>query len=150
MRYGIIFTMDCTRDEYVNYYLPPKRIRRKLQLTEGDEQYDYDHLEGAWTKGKHRKLVGELNQDDFDELVSFCGLRAQDVETMGSLGVPWAGCGGFGVAPAVSFTSSHYSAFVDAYVTPIPSFDPVNRAEDEEWQERAWDRIKAALLRRYN
>ncbi len=146
MRYGIILTVDIPRSENIGYFAPPQHIRRKLQLTEGDEQYDYGHLDGDWKNGKHRKYVGELDQKDFDEVVRHCGLRAQDVETMGSLGVPWAFPG---VAPAVSFRASFYEAFVDAYVTPLPEFEIENRVGDDEWMERAWDRIKAALLKRY-
>ncbi|HUU87646.1 MAG TPA: hypothetical protein VMX17_07835 [Candidatus Glassbacteria bacterium] len=144
MKYGIIYTIDITRDEYVEYYLPPKRIRRKLQLTEGDESYDLDHMGGPWTKGKHRKLVGVLNQKDFDDFVDSCSLTADDVETMGSLGLF-----GYGISPAISFNSQHYSGFANAYVTPIPSFELINRADDEDWQDRSWARIKAAIVKKY-
>lgn len=146
MRYGIILTVDIPRDESIGYYLPPKRLRKRFMLTEGDDQYDYGHLGGPWEKGKHRKLVGELSQEEFDEVVRHCGLRPQDVETLGSLGAPWSFPG---IAPAISFRAEYYEAFVEAYVTPLPDIEIENRVGDDEWMERAWERIKKAILKRY-
>ena len=118
------------------------------ERTEDDDSYDYDYLEVPWEDGHHSKWVGVLNQEQFDEFIEATGLHIQDVETMGSLGVPWAFPG---IAPAISFTGGGGEEVIqDAYVTPIPDIELKNRLEDEEWQERAWERIKAALLRRYD
>jgi hypothetical protein len=101
MRFGVIYSVDVPGGVSIREYLPPRRLlRRKMYLTEGDEQYDYGYLGGRWEGGKHLKLVGELSRTEFDELVDHLGLYATDVETMGSLGVPWTPSG-FGVAPAV-------------------------------------------------
>jgi hypothetical protein len=115
-----------------------------MDLTEGDESYELGHLEGEWRNGKHRKLVGVLSQSDFDELVEDCEIAAQDVETMGCLGVPWGWH-----APAISFRSEHDCAIVEAYVTPLPSFEIKNRQDDDEWQNRAWERIRDAVIKKY-
>lgn len=142
MRFYVILTIDIPRAEYINRYAPSKRIRRKLTLTEGDEQYEYDYLEGIWEHGKHRKYCGELNRKDFEEMVSDCGLLADTVETMGSLTE-------FGWFNAISFRSEHYSAIVSAYVTPIPDFPGSSEWRSEESMQGAWDRVKDVVCRTY-
>ena len=61
---------------------------------------------------------------------------------MGSLGAPWSPSG-FAFAPAFAFNGGGYSSIQSAYVTPLPEFKP---RDDEEWQDRAWERIKRAML----
>jgi len=82
-------------------------------------------------------IVAILDRDQFDDFVKNCGLHAEDVQTLGSLGAP-----GFGVgwAPAISFISDDPVAIQSAYVTPLPE---VRR---EHGRDGDWDRVRRAVL----
>jgi hypothetical protein len=138
------------------------------EQTEGDEQYDYDHLGGEWRQGKHRKYCGILTQEQFDEFVQELGLHASDIETMGSIGAP-----GFGpfVVNAVSFDLDSDEAIANAYVTPcgtkaelisflrememnvpVPLFD--DDRQQYLWPEideagAVWNNLRAAIVAKY-
>ena len=138
MQFSVIYSVDVPSDDDVSDFAPPN-----LDLwdqTEDDDQYEYDYLEGCWENGHHRKWCGILDREQFDAFIEHCGLRAEDVETMGSLGAPGFG---YGWAPAISFTSDDPDAIQSAYVTPIPD---VHR---EHGSERDWDRVRSAVLAVY-
>lgn len=139
MRFSVIYSVDMPHDVSVRVWAPPGR--RAWQQTEGDEQYDLD----IWDKGKHRKWCGLLTRKQFDAFVDKVGFKMEDVETMGSIGAP--ACG-FGCAPAFSFHDNSYGdrGYADAYVTPLPDVEP---RDDEAWQDRAWERIRRAMLSVY-
>ena len=131
MQFSVIYSVDCPSDESIDSFAPPE-----LELwneTEGDEQYELDYLEGCWEGGHHHKWAALLNREQFDEFVDHCGLTAEDVETMGSLGAPGFG---FGWAPAISFNGHDSCALQNAYVTPIPD------VEREHCDERDWRRVR--------
>lgn len=116
MMYSIIYSVDCPRSVSIRQFAPPK-LRKLWDMTEGDEQYDFGHLEGDWAKGKHRKWCALLTQEQFDEFINKTCLCASDVETMGSLGSPGFG---WGWSPAISFDyPDHDEAILNAYVTPV-------------------------------
>jgi len=147
MLFSVIYEVNCTRDTPIRQYLPRKR--RLWQQTEGDSLYDYSYLGGAWEKGRHRKLCAMLTKEQFCAFVSECGLVAEDVETMGSIGAPGFG---FGWAPAMSFRGDDYSAMLSAYVTPLAS-TPARATETEcrpirknGATERDWARVQRAVL----
>ena len=108
--------------------------------TEDDSSYEYGYLEGCWEEGHHRKWAALLTRDQFNEFIERCGLFAEDVETMGSLGAPGFG---YGWAPAISFTGDDEDAIKSAYVTPLPE------AKQEELTELDWDRTRRAVLSVY-
>ena len=135
--YSVIYSFDCPKNERVNRFNPPIKQRKKgkWELTEGDEQRDLSYLGGDWEKCKHRKWCAVLNREEFEEFVNFCELRAEDVETMGSIGAP-----GFelGWAPAISFNieTVHY-VYGNAYVTPFPNLNPdktKRRLTEVDWR----------------
>jgi hypothetical protein len=126
----------------VRPYLPPKR--HLWTQTEGDEQYELDHLGGRWEKGKHRKLCVILTKEQFCKFVDATSLFAEDVETLGSLGAP-----GFGIgwAPALSFRSEEDDAYQSAYVTPLTtrgSSDVPIRPNG--CTERDWSRVRKSVI----
>jgi len=138
MHFSIIYSADVPTDVDVLDFAPPD-----LNLwdeTEDDDQYDYGYLEGEWEHGHHRKWCALLNREQFNEFVDHCGLQAEDVETMGSLGAPGFG---FGWAPAISFNSDDPEAIQNAYVTPLPE------VQKETCGERDWDRVRNAVLAVY-
>lgn len=144
MRFSVIYSFDCSRDQYVRHFLPPRNQRSYWKQTEGDAQYDLSHLGGTWEKGKHRKLCAEsLTRRQFDAFVAHCSLDAEEGQTMGAIT-------GLGWRPAISFRN-HVSDYVEAsaYVTPYPSFDPVNRYKDPNWQFRAWSRLYRVIIKTY-
>ena len=138
MRFSIIYSANCPATEDIYHLAPPD-----LDLwdeTEGDDQYDFGYLEGRWEDGHHRKWVAVLDRDQFDHFINHCGLKAEDVETMGSLGAPGLG---FGWAPAISFTSDDPEAIQSAYVTPLPE------TRRDSCDEQDWHRVRSAVLAVY-
>jgi len=138
MLFSVIYSVDVPADENIDRLAPPN-----LELwdeTEDDGQYEYSHLEGRWDGGHHRKWCALLTRDQFDLFVEHCGMQAEDVETMGSIGSP-----GFSYewAPAISFTSDDPDAIQSAYVTPVPE------VEREQIGENDWDRVRSAVLSIY-
>lgn len=113
---------------------------------------------GAWDlddiQVKCVKASATLDVPSFDELVSSLELEAQRGDNGGMIG----GAYGWSSGPCINFDGeARYlerwdvdkMAVVSAQVVPIPSFDPVNRANDEEWMARSWDRITRAILDRW-
>jgi hypothetical protein len=114
-----------------------------MTQTEGDEQYDLSHLEGDWSKGKHRKLCALFTREQFNQFVDDTDLKAESVETMGSLGAPGFG---YGCAPAISFSGGDYDCYANAYVTPLPDIEPKRKLTDR-YMDKCWQRIKLAVLK---
>lgn len=140
--YSVIYSVDVPADESIVPYAPPNRFRFWKQ-TEGNEEYAYGYLEGVWSKGKHRKWCATLTQRQFDAFVRKLDLRAEDVETMGSLGAP-----GFGVslAPAISFDvpCEYTNVIGNAYVTPCP------KDSHDFWpDEKAWRTVRQQIIDTY-
>jgi hypothetical protein len=138
MRFSVIYSVDVPAGEDVDAYAPPGPS--PWDQTEGDEGYEYGYLEGRWEDGHHRKWAGVLDRDQFNRFVRHCSLTAEDVRTMGSLGTP--GCG-YGWAPAISFRSDDPDAITNAYVTPLP------QARKDGFDDRDWERVRAAVLAVY-
>ncbi len=142
MLFSVIYSVDVPRDVPIRGFLPRRSVRRHMDLTEGDEQYEYDYLEGDWVGGRHRKLVGLLVRPHFEALVEDLGLYAEDVETMGSIGAPglfpevWC-------APAIAFNGDDPEAIQSMYVTPIP--EVLGIGIDEE----RWERLRRVLIDHY-
>ena len=91
MQFSVIYSADCPADENIDDFAPPE-----IDLwdqTEDDSCFEYGYLEGEWENGHHRKWCAMLTRDQFTEFVEHCGLFAEDVETMGSLGAPGFGYG---------------------------------------------------------
>lgn len=154
--YSVIYTADWNPAEHeVKDFAPPK-VRKLWDLTEGDEQADYDEM--GWTR--HRKWVALLTPAEFVEFVEATYLIAEDHETMGSIGAPGYGVGW---APAIPFSGDNATgALQDAYVTPNPkglaedyepalredqlSFYPLTDDEKAELHERLWQRLREQVL----
>ena len=136
MKYFVIYSIDCQGLDSIGQYQPPKY--RTWDCTEGDDQYEYDDLEGEWEKGKHRKYVKELTSDDFRQFVDHCCLYAEDVETMGSLT-------GMGLLPAICFNCDFETAILNAYVTPLP----MNMGRTQEEAELIWDTVRKMIISKY-
>ncbi len=139
MLFSVIYSVDVPADENVNDFAPPK-LNELWDQTEGDDQYQYSYLEGCWEQGSHRKWCAFLTREQFDEFVNHCGLHAEDVQTMGSLGSPGFD---YGWSPAISFNSDSQDAIQSAYVTPIPE------VERKRFKENDWDRVRYAMLAVY-
>jgi hypothetical protein len=139
MQFSIIYSVDIPRGERLSRFAPP-HVRKFWDRTEGDEQFDLDYLDGDWKKGHHRKWCAILDREQFEEFVNHCGLFAEDVETMGSLGAP--GCG-YGLSPAISFRSDDGDAIQSAFVKPMPE------VRKKHGDERDWKRIRQAVLSLY-
>ena len=138
MQFSVIYSVDCPEDEDISRHAPPD-----LDLwdeTEGDGQYEYSYLEGRWENGTHRKWCAILEREQFDNFVDHCGLFAESVQTMGSIGAPGFG---YGWAPAISFNGHHDDCFANAYVTPLPE------SKRESGDERDWKRVRRAVLSVY-
>ena len=139
MLFSVIYSVDVPEGISLRRFTPPN-VRELWERTEGDEQYEYGHLEGRWTKGRHRKWAALLDRTQFDEFVKKVRLYAESTETMGAIGAPEMG---FGWSPAISFTSNTEEAILTAYVTPIPE------TSKQGGDNRDWNRVKNAVLSVY-
>jgi len=139
MLFSVIYSADVPSTVSIRDFAPP-HARRLWTKLEGDEGYEFSHLEGRWERGKHRKWIAQLDREQFDEFVKALDLHAESSHTLGSLGAP-----GFGVswAPAISFTSNDPDAILSAYVTPIPE------VSKHGGDERDWERVRRAVLAVY-
>ena len=145
MNFSVIYSIDVPGGTIIDRYYPPDASL--WMETEDDRESEYSYLGGDWEEGgQHRKYCALLTRDEFDAFVRHVGIWAEDVETMGSLGAPGFD---FALAPAISFTSHDGEAILSAYVTPLPSFRPTKRGDDRAWQDRAWERLKGAILAVY-
>lgn len=154
--YSVIYDFDIASDQRVARWKPPARQLRKVwTMTERDD-FNGDL---AYAKlPKHRKYCAMLTPDEFDAFVRHCGLVADTIETMGSIGAPGFG---FGWAPAICFNcDDNYAGTANAYVTPIPRGKPEDFAqafpgleltveELEAIQQRVWDELKALAVERW-
>lgn len=139
LQFSVIYSVDCTRDTNI---LPHTPSWGRWDTTEDDDQYEYDYLEGDWEGGQHRKFCAVLSREYFEKFLAEQELKAEDVETMGSLGAPGLG---FGCSPAISFNGGEDGVMKNAYVTPFPELDP-DLAKRPELSEDDWKRIKRAVL----
>jgi hypothetical protein len=139
MQFSVIYTADVPADVDVIDYAPPQG-EELWDETEDDDQFEYGYLEGRWEQGHHRKWVALLTREQFDQFIERCGLVAEDVETLGSLGAPGFG---FGWAPAISFRGDDPDAILSAYVTPVPE------VEKDHLDEQDWRRVRQAVLAVY-
>lgn len=150
MLFSVIYSVDCDEEESIAQFAPPhvrSRIKgeRVWEMTERSDAPDDAEIEGM---SKHRKWCAILTLAQFREFVEHCGLEAEDVETMGSLGAP--GCG-MGCSPAISFNGSG-DAYQNAYVTPI--LDKLcalreKKGKESIGTEEDWARIRAAMMRAF-
>jgi hypothetical protein len=140
MLFSIIYTVDIPRDDSIVRFKPP--FIHKWDMTEGDEQYEYDYLGGVWEKGKHRKWCALLTKAEFVVFIDECQLLSEDCETMGSIGAP-----GFGVgwSPAIQFNieDSYSNVIGSAYVTPIPE---IKNKEGGVFDDRDWERVRRCVI----
>ena len=138
MLFSIIYSADVPGNVDISDYAPPNLD--VWEETEDDDQYEYGYLEGRWENGHHRKWCAVLDREQFDAFVEHCGLAAENVQTMGSLGAPGYG---LGCSPAISFTSGDPDAIQSAYVTPLP------QVRKECGDQRDWNRVRSAVLAVY-
>jgi len=139
MQFSIIYSADVPFDVDIGAYAPPQ-VNELWDQTEDDDQYDFGYLEGDWEEGHHGKWCAILDREQFNEFVDHCGLQAEDIETMGSLGAPGFG---FGWAPAIAFNSDDPDAIQSAYVTPLPEVKKKCGGESD------WERVRSAVLAVY-
>lgn len=132
--FSVIYSADCVEDEDIERYAPPGI--ENWDQTEDDEQYEYNHLEGPWTNGHHRKWVAVLTLEQFEEFLDECEIESEDVETMGSIGSP--GCDHW--APAISFHGDDPGCLRGAYVSPL-----IPRTE----LEPNWEDVRLSIIERY-
>ncbi len=74
MLFSVIYSVDVPSGVSIRSFMPRRSLQRIMDCTEGDEEYEYDYLEGCWEKGKHRKLVGFLVRPHFEALIEDLGL----------------------------------------------------------------------------
>ncbi len=152
MFFSVIYEFDTCKGESVRTHIPPNR--RLWGMTEsGPSEYDYldegRHPDNQhWSKGaKHRKFCAFLTRQQFERFVEHTNLFSEDVETMGSLGAMGFG---FGLAPAISFTGDEDSCIKGAYVTPIPGRAKPHDPKHGPYSERAWQRLRRAVIKKYS
>ena len=134
----VIYSVDIPANKSLIPYRPNNI--KLWDITEGNDQYEFDYLGGKWSKGKHRKYVARLTMDQFKEFVEDQYLYPEDCETMGSLT-------GFGWLPAISFNyESNYDLVIkNAYVTPI--LKNIKNNEDlTDLDENCWKKTRKKIF----
>lgn len=136
MLFSVIYDVDIPSDANMDFYTPP-RVEELWQQTEDDSSSECNDI---WPGCQHRKWAAVLNREQFDEFVEKLSVYADSAETMGSIGAPGLG---YGVSPAISFSSGADDAVMSAYVTPIPE------VSKKCFDERDWQRVRKAMLSVY-
>lgn len=157
MKFYVIYTIDSSSKDRLNYFKPSDSYRRKLRKTEGNEQA------GNWVSDwkYHAKYCGLLTKEQFKDLLIDGSLCFEDVETMGSLTLE------YGWLPALSYRDDGlYDTITGCYVTPMPDvpdrcskigltneeleeypeeFRELLQADINHLYDRDWERIKNAM-----
>ena len=135
MEFYVIYSFDITKDLSVVPFKPP--FIKRWDLTEQDDQYEYDYLGYEYENGKHRKYCAMLDKKHFNQFVNDCNLYMTDIQTMGSITE-------YGHLPAHSFDYNY-----DGYDEPINANAYVTPIINNEMNEKNWNRIKKAMLSMY-
>ena len=143
MEFGIIYSVDIPEDQRLRNYLPRAKIHRKMRVMESKNRGGDLAYAGL---GKHRRYCALFTKEQFEQFVDDCGLYATDTETGGILGAPWSNPW-YGCAPAISFDGEDDYGMINAYVTPLPTWEPKSLTAEKE--ERWFKMIKDAVVRRY-
>ena len=157
LKFGVIYSLDLayTEANWLSCYQPwphhwpgrgqqgqPSPTKAIWTKTEGDAEYEYDHLEGDWVGGIHRKYVATLDKDQFRAFMEVTSLVFESENTGGSLGGPTPDepNGGIGWQPAIAFNDggNENGVIISAYVTPF-------WVGEHTPDDRDWDRIVAML-----
>lgn len=136
--FSIIYTADWNPDHFsVKRFTPPNV--KAWDMTEREDREEINDTISGWS---HRKWCNLLSEKQFQRFVDRCGLFADDIETMGSIGAPGFG---FGWCPAIAFRDSDYGEyFLSAYVTPL-----IKLENGEEITEEMWKEIREDILGKY-
>ena len=136
MRFFIVLSVDIPASESVGDHVPSKRIRRKLELTERDSDYRCEYI---WSKGKHRKYVGILSKDEFEDLLFELDMTA-DSRDAGSF--KFRGM----LFPLILFSSDVEDSIVEMIVQPLPRPGRKRKNCDEM---ATWKRVRCAVIKQY-
>ena len=148
MLFSVVFGVDVPTDSYG----PELRrsLRRALGVTRSASEYRYLADGGGedsqgWARAYCISGSGILTRAQFAALLEdLDNPTPEDCQTLGTLGGP--ACP-FGIAPDISFRGNHPKWIVALRVTPIPECKPPSTPERAE---RAWQRVREAILRHYS
>jgi len=138
--FGVVYSFDLQRDVSVAECRPSRRTLKKLDLTEGDDQYECDYLGEEWEGGKHRKYSGTVSRADFEEIIRAGDLVGDTCETGGIVGASWAPSG-IGWSPAIAFNGEG-EHITSCYVTPLP----MKNSQPLQGDESDWEFLKERVL----
>lgn len=140
--YSIILEVDCGKDYDIDELIPAPVANNLTKIEDENVSkfalaaYRHDSEEffnDVWGESKHRKYIGIIEDEVFNEIVKTMKLKALDEETAGANHM----IGFNGIVPAISFLSekSNYKKGLiqGAYVTPTPKakkdLDDINESE---------------------
>ena len=128
-----------------------------VDVTEpGDSEYAYLADEGSeeWREAYDVTVSGLFDRETFDAWVDALYLRADDTETMGTLGGPLS----MGCVPDIVFELREQWVIDSIRVTPViedrngeplPNMERVPEEQRADVAERTWQRIRKATLAVY-
>lgn len=129
-----IYSVDTSEDASLGDYTPSDEVMAFFDTTESDDNtselaYLDEDDETTWSKGKHRKWVGELPFWAFDEMMRTWnfGIHDEHGSVMVGIGETYPCLSANPYRPM-----SHHHAAQDMSVTPFPPFDPPKTAEEEQ------------------
>lgn len=118
MLFGVIYSFDVLEVELPRMTIrpPPEQSELWTRTEHGTSELNATLDTTGWY---HEKWCACLDLEQFTQFRDRLCLRADDVETMGSLGAPLPdGTLHYGCLPAVSFDGSDNDCLANAYVTP--------------------------------
>jgi len=138
--YSVIYTVESKDPkDYYPYDMEDWKITEDHESEYIDE---YHHI----------KMIALLTPEKFNKFIDDCGLYAENIETMGSLGAPGYG---LGWSPAISFNGEVYDAWLNAYVTPNITEEEADkhlkqtRLNEEDAGDYIWKKIREQILEKW-
>jgi len=147
MLFSVVFSVDVPAD--CDGPTLRRSLRRALGVTRSASELRYLADEGGedaqrWARAYCISGYGVLTRSQFAAfLEDFDHPEPEDCQTLGTLGGP---ANPYGIAPDINFRSDNPEWIASIRVTPIPECKPPGTPERAE---RAWQRVRSAILRHY-
>lgn len=146
MRFGVIYSIDWNSSESEeNPFEGYEEAADLLPLFHKTENTEFDP-KGRKNQALHAKYASKelLTRKQFERFLSVTRMVSDPTPTRGSIiGYAW----GMGwTAPAVRFFSDSKPWEEDAYVTPVPDFEPKWSLHDTERFYQVWERVRDAIV----
>ena len=148
--------VDTLKDKDGNLvWVETERIESPVRYDDESDDRDYPDVLGK--DHEHRKWCAILTTSQFREFVEHLYMEAEDVQTMGGLGMP--GCG-YGCSPPINFNGDSDMGILNAYVCPLLDKLRASRearaiaqlrrdSADLSFNDETWERTRYCIMRAF-